>query len=684
VRGKDVGLVSMPFGPLFAPSIGLSLLKSALTREGLASHIHYFTVRFAELTGSRFYLGVANGFRPALRNLAGEWIFSAALFGPGDEEEYVESILKLRSRNARRGNSPALINAVLRARRLAADFVDSCAREVLATEPAIVGLTSVFQQQTASLALAKRIKALRPETFVLMGGANCEGVMGAELVRQFEFIDAALSGEGDLIIAELVRRILGGRSIEGMPGVRTRAGVAAELAADKFSNAPTVLEMDDLPLPDYADYFEQFGRTRFAKNWIPRVFFETSRGCWWGEKMHCTFCGLNGATMQFRSKSANRALSELIELTARHPRCDVEMTDNILDLAYFKDLIPALARRNSDLGIFYETKANLRKEQIRMMRDAGIRSIQPGIESLADPVLKLMRKGVSALQNIQLLKWCKELGVEPLWNILWGFPGEPPEAYERMTKITPLLTHLRPPDFFSAIRLDRFSPNFFESDKLGFADVQPLDGYRFAFPGVSRAALHNLAYHFRFAYQQPQDVDSYTHPLLLALRDWQAAFGSSDLFSIDTGDHLIIWDLRPVARRTLTVLSGADRLLYLACDGVTDMRRISAALASSGAARDDDEITAMLAPLLADGLALQDGARYLALAVPLGDYTPARPVVEQFYGVVRTIGTPTDDGIAVSWNGGARHDTQRRFPRLNSRSLSAPQFRVDGPWVVIR
>src|SRR5258708_21757788 len=83
----STALVSMPFGPLFSPSIGLSLLKAALTREGMASRIHYFTVRFAELTGSRFYLGIANGVRPSVRSLTGEWIFSAALFGAGDDDE---------------------------------------------------------------------------------------------------------------------------------------------------------------------------------------------------------------------------------------------------------------------------------------------------------------------------------------------------------------------------------------------------------------------------------------------------------------------------------------------------------------------------------------------------------------------------------------------------------------------
>ncbi len=141
--------------------------------------------------------------------------------------------------------------------------------------------------------------------------------------------------------------------------------------------------------------------------------------------MHCTFCGLNGATMAFRSKSPARALDEMTELARRHPGCDIQAVDNIMDLGYFKNVLPALAARRLKVDLFYETKSNLNKDQVRLLRAAGVRDIQPGIESFSDTVLKLMRKGVTGLQNIQLLKWCKEFGVVPSWNFLWGFPGEP-------------------------------------------------------------------------------------------------------------------------------------------------------------------------------------------------------------------------------------------------------------------
>ena len=248
--------------------------------------------------------------------------------------------------------------------------------------------------------------------------------MGAETVRSFPFLDAAVSGEGDLVFPELVRRVLEGLGLDDLPGVTTRANVAARFAVGPIPERADGDADGRPPLPDDSDYFEQFARSRFAGKWTPGLFLETARGCSWGEKSHCTFCGLNGTTMAFRSKSPSRALDELRALVARHPRSDLQVVDNILDTRYFESLLPELAKSPPPSPVFWETKSSLKKEQVRLLADAGVTRIQPGIESLSDAVLKLMRKGVTAFQNVQLLKWCRELGVTPYWNLLWGFPDE--------------------------------------------------------------------------------------------------------------------------------------------------------------------------------------------------------------------------------------------------------------------
>src|SRR5713101_4503887 len=138
--------------------------------------------------------------------------------------------------------------------------------------------------------------------------------MGAETVRCFSFVDAAVSGEADLVFPELARRVLRAQPLSDLPGVRMRERIDEEFAAGRFDNGPMVREMDKLPVPDYSDFFEQFKASRYDREWQPSVFLETSRGCWWGERMHCTFCGLNGSTMTFRSKSARRGLHQLNQL----------------------------------------------------------------------------------------------------------------------------------------------------------------------------------------------------------------------------------------------------------------------------------------------------------------------------------------------------------------------------------
>lgn len=695
MTGSDeVLLVCMPFGGVFAPSIGLSLLKAELAAEGIPARVLYFSIRFAELVGQDFCYKLSTDGTPSVENLAGEWIFSRALFGPRAENEaYVDEILRKRTtwitNDSEKPASPALIERVLRARREADGFLDWCRDEILRARPKLVGFTSVSQQHVASLALARLVKQSLPGTLVVFGGANCEDVMGAETVRQFPFVDAVVSGEADLVFPELARRVLQGRPVSGLPGVRTRDGLEGEFASGRFSHGPMVQDLDALPYPDYSDYFQQFEASRYGPDWQPSIYLETSRGCWWGERSHCTFCGLNPRTIAFRSKSAKRAMDELVWLTRRHPGCAVEVTDNVMSLRYLKDLVPLLASRPLGVRLFYEVKANLKKDQLRLMRDAGIRSIQPGIESFSDAVLRLMRKGVSGLQNIQLLKWCKELGIEPGWNLLWGFPGEPPDEYARLAELVPQLAHLPPPGSYGVMRLDRFSPNFDDAVSSGFVDVKPVPAYRHVY-GLPDDALARLAFFFTFGYREPRHVLGYVARLEKKLRAWPTLFEKHDLFYVDRDGWLLVWDLRPVSRALLTALHGVDRALYRLCDTACDARGLAESVRSShGGPLSPEEVARRLEPLLERGLMVREGTRYLALAIPLANYSPPAPAVLRFYHLVRSFGRKVPGGWIVSadaplangpravraWKARPHGWGRLRFGRASR--LTASQFSVD-------
>jgi ribosomal peptide maturation radical SAM protein 1 len=626
----DVLLVSMPFGPLLSPSLGLSLLQPQVTARGLRCRVEYFTLPFAEAIGERLYSRICSESAAMSRAFVGEWIFSHALFewSRDQDERYLRDVLlkppSWLGRNPTKPPGSADIAAILAARDGAAAFIDSCADRIATARPRIVGFTSVFQQHLASLALARRLKARLPGVVIVIGGANCEATMGVETIRQFPFVDAIVSGEADHVFADVAARVAAGHPIPDLQGVVTQAALAGSAPVAQ-PTAPAVTDLDGLPFPEYRDFFDQYARSRFAGRWQPSVFVETSRGCWWGERMHCTFCGLNGATMAYRSKSAPRALAELTHLAESYPGCDVQVVDNILDLKYFKTLLPALAARKLDVSLFYETKSNLKKEQVRLLRDAGVTIIQPGIESFSDRVLKQMRKGVTGLQNVQLLKWCKEIGVEPMWNFLLGFPGESPDDYRQMAELTTRVCHLPGPVGVTAIRLDRFSPNFNDSDRLGFARVRPLPFYEFIYD-LPETARRNLAYYFAYDYKTPQDVARYAEPLVRRVHAWRTTWRHAELVSVDLDDRLVVLDTRPGAPSPVSMLDGRDRELYLACDAVTDAGQ----LGSSAPSR--------LQALAGRGLMLSDGSRFLSLAIPIGDYVPPRRSLARLRPLLARVG----------------------------------------------
>src|SRR5262249_1808231 len=158
------------------------------------------------------------------------WLFAQSLFDTTteDDERYFDNVLRRRDGwivDDMPPLHPATIRRLAAARRHVDPFLDECADAVLALRPQLIRFTTVFQQHVASLAVAKRLKARAPSVSIIFGGSNCEGVMGAETVRQFPFVDAAVSGEGDLIFPEIVRRVCTGAPLAGLEGVKTRETV---------------------------------------------------------------------------------------------------------------------------------------------------------------------------------------------------------------------------------------------------------------------------------------------------------------------------------------------------------------------------------------------------------------------------------------------------------------------------
>jgi ribosomal peptide maturation radical SAM protein 1 len=599
-------LVSMPFVDAYRPSIQLGLLKAIVAGHGFPVRTVHAHLDFATRIGLDFYQALAEH----RGCLVGDWLFSAAAFGDRAPDPDARLLDDFVAELAPLGGSPEELRA--RLLRIRDDdvpaYLDALAGQFPPGAAKVVGFTSTFQQNTASFALAKLLKQRGPDTVLVFGGANFDGAMGVELVRTVDCVDLAVIGEGDVALPRLLAALAAGDDPGTVPGVARRVGGEVVVTPP----APPAGHLDDLPIPDYDEYFERaedLGVLPRAGHRTVALPIETARGCWWGAKHHCTFCGLNGTSMRFRAKSPARARTELAQLARRYRSFRFEAVDNILDPAYLTTLFPALVEDGTNYEIFYEVKANLTRAQLRLLRQAGVTHIQPGLESLSTAVLRLMRKGTTAAQNVNLLRWARYYDIDVSWNLLWGFPAETEEDYAAQAAAIPHLTHLMPPRSAARIWLERFSP--LHTEHAG----TPERSYRYIYP--ADVDLARVAYFFD---NDTADAlpDSAYAPVAQAVLDWTTAWQADrpPVLKYWSAPHFVqIHDGRQPGREGSYTFEGTVADLYLACgDRPTTAR---AARDRLGLRLPVEDVEEVFGEFHRRGLMFLDGSLALALALPV-------------------------------------------------------------------
>ena len=559
-RPFRVALVCMPFASAARPSIQIGLLSSIVEQNGFAVDSFYFNLDLAAQLTPVIYESLCEhrGHR------TGDWLFGPAAFGFSQvevDENYFTAFPEETEWASKIGKDKNFLSDLRSC--VLPQFIENCFKQTDWTRYQVVGFSSTFQQNVACLALARLIKQQHPEIFIVFGGANTEGEMGVELVRSFPFVDFAVSGEADLAFPVLLSSLSRNQPVDSLPGLLRRAP-GGEITG---SQAEPLQDLDSLPTPDYQSYFDRADRLGLLSYYGETLGlpFESSRGCWWGQKHHCTFCGLNGLGMGFRAKSAGRVLHELSELAASYSITNFEAVDNILDLSYVDDLFGRIDEAKSDYEFFYEVKANLTHAQMRALSRGGVRCIQPGIESMSSHVLKLMRKGSTMLQNVRCLKWSLYYNIDVCWNLLWGFPGETELDYEKEFEVLTSIQHLPPPTSCNRIWLERFSPYYNQQNNFGVRNVRPTESYRYVYPpGVD---LPKLAYFFD--YEMDGTASYACHKRTEALvTEWRRSWSSEQRHTLTyrrTGNSLFIDFKRGPERQGTYPLAGTLALIYELC-----------------------------------------------------------------------------------------------------------------------
>ncbi|MFD8810753.1 RiPP maturation radical SAM C-methyltransferase [Streptomyces sp. NPDC059627] len=615
-----ITLVCMPWASIATPSLALGILskKIADTFPEIETETLYANIDFADWMYQQGGYGAVDFGFFSLQSYfmgCGDWVFSSALYD--DTSWRVEEF----TREMTDRISVEQLETCLRIHRTVPGFVDALARRIVADGPDLVGATSTFQQNVASLALLRRIKELSPDTKTVMGGANCDGPQGEALHRNFDFVDYVVRGEGERAFTQLVAARLpdgpdgpaGPAGLDGKADVSRVPGLCWRDGDASVSNplSDRLLAPGEIPSPDYDAYFDRMRRSR-VQSWFEPVFVvEGARGCWWGEKHHCTFCGLNGSAMTFRSKSPHTYLDEILTLAGRHRVLDFYAVDNILEMSYLDSVLAKIAEAPFDLRIQYEVKSNMKLSQIARLRAAGVVSVQPGIENLSTRVLKIMEKGVSGTLNVRFLRDAESNGLSVAWNYLYGFPGETQADYLPVIEQLPALHHLHPSTGAGRIALERFSP-YFNRPELGFADRRPHWQYQLIYD-LPDTELADLAYLFD---TDERGIESTLGDRLdEALQEWSENYVRSRLSCADLGDRIELVNSRPgFAWRSMTLDDPVEVELFRALHDPRSIDQLVRRAGRCGDAWDRPRVEALLADWRRQGLIFVEDDRVLQVA----------------------------------------------------------------------
>jgi len=606
-----IALVNMPFGFHIYPSIQLGTLSTLLKSHGHEVTSFYLNLHFAHQLGLPVYNELCEK-----RLLIGEWLFSHALFGDtsGNREymdrfdAYIQDVCQSIDRPAR------FLRDVKE--KMVPEFLHWAVESVDWSRFSAVGFTSTFNQNLASVTLARGIKEKYPAIKILFGGSNFDSEMGLEYFRVFDWIDYVVQGEAEPVLPQLIAALENGGEIPAGV-VHRQDGEALHLeSAEMFKG------FEEYGPPDYDDYFEQLKSIDPASPLLenPVILYETARGCWWGEKHHCTFCGLNASTMKFRARSIEQVHADISELSKRYDTFRFRLVDNILELTYIDGVFQEFARENYDLQFFIEVKSNLNKQQIKTLALGGVNVIQPGIESFSANQLHAMDKGVRPMQNIFFLKWAQYYGIDVTWNILTGFPGEVDEDYRQQSDLLQTLIHLQPPIGVGDLWLERFSPYFTRPGDYGVTIKGPSEAYPYVYD-ADKMNLMKIAYDFEFESKNQVSPDA-SQNLRETVAKWRRRHESDQvpfLFFTKSLDFVTVYDGRPADEPKKTRFEGIPAWILSYCnEKPMSLDKIQAHVEEISAPDKVEEgaVAGALKDLQDKKIIYRERGKYLTLALP--------------------------------------------------------------------
>jgi radical SAM superfamily enzyme YgiQ (UPF0313 family) len=296
------------------------------------------------------------------------------------------------------------------------------AKRTLALCPDFVGITATTVQIPLAIDIADNIKILDKNMLIIVGGPH--PTVCPEEVAQYECFDIVAIGEGEKIIANIARMVVGEINKEDISGICYK-----ENGVIKFTPKESLIDdLDSLPFPARHLLNSRF---YFAPPRIRGVWTKStgtvmaSRGC----PYKCIWCSSHTVFgYKVRYRSADNIIAEIVHMRNSYAIDSVYFYDDTFTLN--KKLVMEFCSKLIQLdwkGFKWGGQARVDtvdEEVLSIMKKAGCVQLDFGVESGSPKVLQTLRKDTDIDKVRHAFALCHKVKINTFGSFMIGVPGE--------------------------------------------------------------------------------------------------------------------------------------------------------------------------------------------------------------------------------------------------------------------
>jgi hypothetical protein len=250
------------------------------------------------------------------------------------------------------------------------------------------------------------------------------------------------------------------------------------------------------------------------------------------------------------------------------------------------------------------------------MKQAGVDTVQVGIEALSSQLLAKMNKGVRVIDNLSLMKHCEALGIVNASNLMLHFPGSDGQDVDETLQALAFARWYRPLKTVS-FWLGLESPVYRMAKRFDIRSV-------FNHPNSKKLFPEPVAADIRFMIQGYRGDRTRQLKLWRSVeketRQWQKDYaamqrqtgGKPALAFRDGGSFIIIDQHLPMQATVRHRLTGISAEIYRYCHTPRSLQQV----AERFAAHSPEQIRAFFKSMVRKRLVFEEGDCYLSLAAP--------------------------------------------------------------------